>query len=180
MVGEQQWAGKQTVSGLSWWELNVRKPGEQGAPCAGASRHCASQTACPTWATVGLLCVFDLQNPCCPRVALWGPPVPDAAVCQGCALCMPERLSSQSVLPRISPYWSIASGVCKVEEIGGNSHSELSNRLGKPCKRLGLVLRDRLQWRKDSNPWFQTSLGMNLTYFECNITSQPRLSAMPN
>lgn len=63
MVGEQQWAGKQTVSGLRWCEINVCKLEEQVAPWSESSLNCAFHIICSTWATTGFLCVFDLQSP---------------------------------------------------------------------------------------------------------------------
>lgn len=78
-------------------------------------------------------------------------------------------LSSHSVLPWILTYWSNASGVCKVEEIGGNSHFRTVQSVVKTKgKSLGLVLREGLQWGKIS-ALSQTNLGINLTLFRCNI-----------
>lgn len=67
-----------------------------------------------------------------------------------------------------------------MEEIGGNTHFRTIQLLNKnECKSLGLVLSEGLQWRGDSSP-DPTSLGIHLTYFECNVISQPRANARPN
>ena len=46
-------------------------------------------------------------------------------------------------------------------------------------KTLGLVLREGLQWRERASPDL-TSLGINLTYIEWKVISQPRANARPN
>ena len=46
-------------------------------------------------------------------------------------------------------------------------------------KSLGLVLREGLQWRERVSPDL-TSLGINLTYIEWKVISQPRANARPN
>lgn len=79
-------------------------------------------------------------------------------------------LSSYSVFPWILTNWSIASGVCKVKEIGGIYISGLSNHLGKQIQKPRTGFEERTAIERREQPLIPDKPG-NLIWPALSVTS---------